>query len=272
MITTVCTRYLLALALLTTMFTACTSVAHTERRQLSFVSDAELAAAADRNFENFMRANSHRVVLASEAPEVVVVVERVSDRVIAASGIRGKRDWETIVVKSREANAFVLPNGKIVVFTGLLPIVKDENGLAAVLGHEVAHVLARHSAERMSHQIAAQSTLKMVNAAGGIFGASTPKLKPYLPSINAALGLSAQYGAILPYSRTHESEADRIGLTLAAKAGYDPEAAVGVWERMQERNGNGPWEFLSTHPSPSTRIVQIRSYLPEAKAHFRNPS
>jgi hypothetical protein len=149
---------------------------------------------------------------------------------------------------------------KIVVFTGLLPICRNEAGLAAVLGHEVGNVVAQHSAERLSQALLTQLALQTVDAA-----LSDSKHRPI---VAAALGLGAQYGILLPFSREHESEADRIGLLYMAKAGYDPSEAIALWERMEARRGSGPWEFLSTHPSPATRRAQLQQWLPEAKLYY----
>jgi hypothetical protein len=167
-----------------------------------------------------------------------------------------------VVVKASNRNAFVVPNGKIVVFTGILPVAKSEAGLAAIIGHEVAHVLAKHGAERVSQVLLTQTAL---TAADAVLAARNSRNRA---SISAALSLGAQYGVLLPFSREHESEADRIGLLYMAKAGYDPVEAVGVWERMHAAGGSGPWEFLSTHPSPETRIAQIRQWLPEANLYY----
>jgi metalloendopeptidase OMA1, mitochondrial len=263
--------YLSLLLLAANASIACSSVPHTGRSQLSLVSDADMASMAERGFADIVKANSGRIVGAYDSPEAartLALVRRVSERIVQASGLHDRLAWETIVVHANEANAFVLPNGKVVVFTGLLPIAATEAGLAAVMGHEVAHVAARHGAERASQQLATRATLATADIVGRIVGRSDPTLAPHGRVLGAALGLGAQYGVLLPYSRAHESEADRIGLTFAAKAGYDPAAAIGVWERLQARHGSGPWEFLSTHPDPSTRIATIRRFLPEARSHL----
>ena len=214
----------------------CATVAITGRTQLNMLSDAEIVAMGDRSFSAFMALakKENRVVNPGESPQAAAVisnVRQVSDRIIDAAGLRGRYSWETVVIKAREPNAFVTPNGKIVVFAGLLPIAKNEAGLAAVLGHEAAHVVARHGAERASQAL-------------------------------------VQYGVLLPFSREHESEADRIGLLYMAKAGYDPAEAIALWERMAAASGGGRWEFLSTHPSPATRRDQIRAWLPEANLYY----
>lgn len=231
------------------------------------ISDQQLVTAANQSFSQFMGLVQQKSAMlsASESPQAaatLTTVNRVSDRIIDAAGLRGRYTWETVVVKSREVNAFVLPNGKIVVFTGLLPVAKTEGALAAVIGHEVAHVVARHQAERVSQVLLAQIALAAVDVA-----LATTNSK-YRPAVGAALGLGAQFGVLLPFSRDHESEADHIGLFYMAKAGYDPSEAIGLWERMEKAAGSGPWELLSTHPSPETRQDQIRKWLPEASLYY----
>ena len=250
---------------------ACATVPITGRSQLNLISDQQLAVASHQEFSRFMQLVSQKNALLSptESPQAKAAVEtvnRVSDRVIDAAGLRGQRNWEVVVVKSRKANAFVTPNGKIVVFTGILPVAKSEAGLAAVIGHEVSHVVARHQAERVSQVLLAQMAVSAVDAA---LASSNSK---YRPVVGAALGLGAQYGVLLPFSREHESEADHIGLLYMAKAGYDPAEAISFWERMDAAGGSGPWEFLSTHPSHATRRQQIRAWLPEAMLYYADRS
>jgi len=235
------------------------------------ISDQQLATAANQSFSQFMGLVNRKnaMMSSSESPQAAATlasVNRVSERIVDAAGLRGRYRWQTVVVKSREANAFVMPNGKIVVFTGLLPVAKTEAGLAAVIGHEVAHVVARHQAERMSQALLAQMALTAADVA---LATSNSK---YRPVIGAALGLGAQYGVLLPFSREHESEADHIGQFYMAKAGYDPSEAVALWERMEAAGGSGPWEFLSTHPSPATRRAQLREWLSEAKLYYADSS
>lgn len=162
-------------------------------------------------------------------------------------------------------NAFALPGGKIAVYTGIFPVAKNEAGLAAILGHEVVHALARHGAERMSQGLVAQLLLTGADVAlaGGGAGAGTRQ------AVMQALGLGTQVGVLLPFSREHESEADYIGLLLAAQAGYDPREAVHVWERMERAGGAQPPEFLSTHPSHGTRIENLQSWMAEALDEYK---
>jgi Zn-dependent protease with chaperone function len=256
-----------ALALVLVFMSACTTVPITGRSQLNMVSDEAMVTAADASFSKFMGAVRKKNAELSpqesvQSRSVLESVQRVSDRVIEASGMRRQHNWQTVVVKAKEPNAFVMPNGKIVVFTGLLPVVKNEAGLAAVLGHEVGHVMARHQAERMSQTLLAQIAVATVDVALAV---AEPK---YQPVVGAALGIGAQYGVLLPFSRAHESEADRIGVILMAKAGYDPAEAINVWERMERMAGGGQWEFMSTHPSPQTRRANIRSWLAEANLYY----
>jgi predicted Zn-dependent protease len=178
------------------------------------------------------------------------------------TGKWGRQQWEVTVFKDDSANAFALPGGKIGVHTGLFKAAKNQDQLAAVLGHEVGHVLARHSNERVSTGIAAETGLQITSA---MLKGSTAKRQ----AIMAALGVGAQYGVILPFSRTHESEADLIGLKLMAKAGFDPRQAVKLWENMSKLGGGKPPEFLSTHPSGKTRIHDLNRAMPEAMALYQ---
>ncbi len=167
-----------------------------------------------------------------------------------------KQSWDVKVFDSKEVNAFALPGGKIGVYTGLLKVTQNEDQLAAVIGHEVSHVLAGHSNERVSQQAATNAGLQVASIAlgdGGIAGEAAM----------GALGLGAQYGILLPFSRAHETEADLLGLDLMSKAGFDPRQAVNLWENMSRQGGDKPPEFASTHPADATRIQQIRERLPQ---------
>ena len=164
------------------------------------------------------------------------------------------------LVESKEVNAWCLPGGKIVFYSAILPICKDDDGMAAVMGHEVAHALANHGAQRMSAGI-----LQQVGA-GAVGVAIDSKSDQEKQIWMTAYGGITQYGALLPFNRSHESEADKIGLILMAIAGYDPTTAISFWERMAANSGgNSPPEFLSTHPSDETRIKNIKNLIPEAK-------
>ncbi len=170
--------------------------------------------------------------------------------------------WEFNVVESEEVNAWCMPGGKVVVYTGILPITKDETGLAVVMGHEIAHAIAEHGSERMSHGLMQQ----LGGVALSVALADEPELTQSL--FMTAYGVGSTVGVMLPFSRTHESEADHLGLIFMAMAGYDPNAAVDFWTRMAANSQGAPPEWLSTHPSNETRIADIKKLLPEALQYY----
>jgi predicted Zn-dependent protease len=209
----------------------------------------------------------------SQDPREVEPVRRVAGRIIEAAkrskygGMANQFQWEVTVIKEdKTMNAFALPGGKIAVYTGIFPVAKTEAGLAAVLGHEVTHALARHGAERMSQGELTNAALQVLGTAAGTAGGNAMLGQATM----AALGAGAQVGVLLPFSRKHESEADYIGILLAADAGYDPRESVHLWERMEQMSGGGgPAEFLSTHPGHETRIEQLKKWMPEAMAIYQ---
>jgi metalloendopeptidase OMA1, mitochondrial len=209
----------------------------------------------------------------SQDPREVEPVKRVAARIVEAAKrskyaeTANKFQWEVTVIKDdKTANAFALPGGKMAVYTGIFPMAKTEAGLAAVMGHEVVHALARHGAERMSQGQVTNVGLQVLGAAAGVASGSGMVGQAAM----AALGVGAQVGVLLPFSRKHESEADYIGILLAADAGYDPRESVALWERMgQASSGGGPSEFMSTHPSHETRIDQLKKWMPEAMAIYQ---
>ncbi|MFC0677623.1 M48 family metallopeptidase [Lysobacter korlensis] len=173
-------------------------------------------------------------------------------------------EWDAAVIQSDDANAFVLPGGKIAVYTGLLPVAENQDALAAILGHEIAHALLRHGSQRMAQQKLVQMGQL---AAGMAFGGMDPGQQQ---AVMAALGAGAQYGFILPYGRNHETQADRIGLMLAAAACFDPREAVPLWARMSQLGGGErPPEFASTHPDPANRQETLRALMPQAMEFYR---
>jgi predicted Zn-dependent protease len=240
---------------------ACETVPVTGRRQLQLVSASEEAQLGLTTYQQILKKSK-----VSTDPELNALVTRVGSR-IAAVAERPDFQWEYRVIEDKQANAFALPGGKIAVYTGILPITRDEAGLAAVLAHEVAHVTARHGGERMSQQLATQVGVNVLGVAAGVAVGDPGATR----LAAAALGLGAQYGVILPFSRAHESEADHIGLIYMAKAGYDPRAARDLWVRMAAaaKGGERPPEFMSTHPSEETRIEQIEAWLPKALTYYR---
>lgn len=220
--------------------------------------------------EQALGLQSYREVLAQS--DVVTsgperdVVERVARRLAAAIGDAGEGfDWQVSVIRSPQANAFCLPGGKIAVYTGILPIAQDEEGLAAVMGHEMAHAIARHGAQRLLRTNLAQTVMMGAQLSFSDMDWNQRRM------IIAALGAGAQFGVLLPFSRQHETEADEMGVIYMARAGYDPTAAIAFWERMQQSAGGaqGP-EFASTHPSGATRIAHLRELMPRAQEEYTN--
>lgn len=200
-------------------------------------------------------------------PEYELVV-RLAERLARATG-DAARDfrWQVSLIRSPQANAFCLPGGKIAVFTGILPYTKTEAGLAAVMGHEMAHAVARHGSQRLLRTSMAQTL--MVGAQFS-FSDMDPGQRQ---AVMAAIGAGAQYGVLLPFSRDHELEADHIGLLYMARAGYDPREAIAFWERMSSAGSQQqPPEFASTHPSHGTRIAQLQKFMPKALEEFRKSS
>jgi predicted Zn-dependent protease len=184
---------------------------------------------------------------AAMTEKVVAIAKRIAE----ASG--AKFEWEFKLIESEQVNAFCLPGGKIGVYTGILKVAKTNAGLAAVLGHEVAHATAKHGAERVSQSLAAAGTMM---AAGAAF-----KDSKYRNTIMAAMGVGTQFGVLLPYGRTQESEADSIGLRYMARAGYEPGESVTLWQRMAKQGGGSPPEILSTHPDPNRRAKELEKQL-----------
>jgi len=202
-----------------------------------------------------------------DGPEVRQSEEVVRRLATAAGEAGNKMEWQVSVVRSPEVNAFCLPGGKMVVYTGILPVAETPAGLATVLGHEMAHATSRHGAQRMFQTDLAQTALQGAQLS---LGDADPQTRQ---AILAALGLGAKVGVILPFSRSHESEADEVGLRYMARAGYDPRESVAFWERMSaQAGGANPPEFLSTHPSPATRIERLKELLPRALEEYRGPA
>jgi predicted Zn-dependent protease len=203
----------------------------------------------------------------SQDQEVVDMVRKVGSRIALAAN-KPEYEWEFNVIQDdKMVNAFALPGGKVAVYTGILPYTKDEGGLAAVMGHEVAHALVRHGGERMTTILLAQMGQVAMNIALNDQSPAT------MTALNIGYGAATTVGVILPFSRNQESEADRVGLILMAKAGYDPSKSVDFWKRMAAKKGKkSPPEFLSTHPADKRRIEQIKQWIPEAKRYYRPAS
>lgn len=242
----------------------------TGRNQLALLSEAELQNTAEQQYRQFLSEN--RVVNPSASRDAELV-RRVGQRLTSAIDSyysqKGLSDqlsgykWEYNLVESKEANAWCMPGGKIVVYSGLLPITQNEAALAVVMGHEITHALAHHGNERMSQALIAQG----IGVAGGLLTAGNQKVNSIFNNI---YGPTAQLGVLLPNSRKQELEADHYGLIFAAMAGYNPQEAISLWERMEQAaNGQHPPEFLSTHPSESTRIERLKELMPEALKYYK---
>ncbi|MEY2537620.1 MAG: metalloendopeptidase mitochondrial [Verrucomicrobiota bacterium] len=212
---------------------------------------------------------SYRQVLAQaqsigSGPELEMV-KRVASRLATATGHAGHGfDWQVSLIQDRQVNAFCLPGGKIVVYTGIIPVAQNEAALATVLGHEMAHATSRHGAQRVFEQNLAQTA--MTGVAGSLSDMDYDKQR----AIMGALGTGTKFGVLMPFNRKHESEADHIGLIYMARAGYDPQESVRFWERMEKAaaQSQAPPEFLSTHPSHGTRIQQLQEWMPKALEEY----
>jgi predicted Zn-dependent protease len=247
----------LALLVLALAPAGCETVPYTGRRQIQLVSVDEEAQMGVQSYQQIVGKAT-----ASTDAQTNAMVQRVGSRIAAVTDL--KYQWEfRLIVDDKQANAFALPGGKVAVYTGILPFTRDEAGLAAVLGHEIGHVLARHGGERLSQQMGVQTATQVL--AG--MASSNPAT---VQLVSAALGAGASVGVLLPWGRAQESEADHLGLILMAKAGYDPHASLDLWKRMAEAaKGQRPSEWLSTHPAEATRIQQIEGWLPEAMQYYR---
>lgn len=224
-------------------------------------------------------AGSQRALLASSAPQsqaVSQIAQRLIDKVPQVTDALARQNnqqaptdyrnfkWSVAVINSQEANAFCLPGGKMAVYTGLFPVTQNDDALAVVMGHEIAHALLRHGSQRMAQQKLVQ--LGQV-AAGAAVGGMDPQQQQM---IMGALGAGAQYGLVLPYGRNHETQADKVGLMLAAAACYDPRQAIPLWQRMSQLGGGQrPAEFASTHPDPANRIATLQQLMPKALEFYQ---
>ena len=248
---------------------ACAEVPITNRQSLQLLPESQLATMSLQEYDKVLKESR----LSSNRKQVKMVrrvgfrIARAAEAFLAEVGMQSQiksLNWEfNLIVDDKLANAWVMPGGKAAVYTGILPYTKNETGLAVVLGHEVAHAIAGHGNERMSQALLAQMGGVALSAALSENSAATRNL------FMQAYGAGATVGLLLPYSRLHESEADRIGLTLMARAGYDPRQAVPFWQRMNQKAQRRPPEFLSTHPAPQTRIANIKKHLPEALLYYK---
>jgi predicted Zn-dependent protease len=263
-------RIVLSIVLVSLFLASCATVPITGRRQLSLIPDNEMLSMSFQEYDQFLKENS----LSKNRRETQMVktvgtrIQGAVEQYFADQNLSQQLEgyeWEFNLVESDEVNAWCMPGGKVVVYTGILPVTQDDTGLAVVMGHEIAHAIAKHGNERMSQGLLAEL--------GGIALQEALRNKPDTTRQvwMTAFGLGAQVGVLLPFSRLQESEADHLGLIFMAMAGYDPRYAVGFWERMAQKGGGKPPEFLSTHPSDQTRIKKIEQEIPEALQYYREP-
>lgn len=261
--------FLYSISILFLILSSCSSVPLTGRKQVLLVSDQEVLTLSLQEYGEFMKTAPKSTDKANTAlvNKVGRNIANAVESYLKANGMESMLSeyaWEFNLVKSPEVNAFCMPGGKIVVYEGILPITKDETGLAVVLGHEVAHAVAKHANERMSQQMLQQY-------GGAALGVALSGTSGTVQNVaNSVYGLGAQYGVMLPYSRKQELEADKLGLIFMAMAGYNPQEAEGFWTRMSNKSGGASVaEFQSTHPSDETRIKKIREALPEAMKYYK---
>lgn len=248
---------------------ACSSVMLTGRRQLNLVPESEVNQMSFASYKQLIDS----VPLSTDKTNTALV-KKVGSKIAAAVETYMKQNgyesqianfaWEYNLVKDAQVNAFCMPGGKVVVYDGILPITQNETGLAVVLGHEIAHAIAKHSNERLSQQMITQYGAAILSAA------ISQKTAAIQQGIGTLYGLGSQV-ALLKYSRTQESEADKLGLIFMAMAGYDPNQALAFWQRMADQSSSKPLELLSTHPSDERRIADIQKELPEALKYYTPP-
>lgn len=263
------TLHLSAFILTLTLILSCAKVPITGRKQMNLLPESELISLSLTEYQSFLKENPP---VASGDPQATMVKQvgnkiqnsvtqfmaqqKLSDR------IQGYK-WEFNLVNDKTVNAWCMPGGKVVVYSGLLGVTQNETALAIVMGHEIAHAIARHGNERMSQQMIAQMGGMELDVALSTKTAETKAL------FNSAYGIGATVGVLLPFSRLQETEADKLGLVFAAMAGYDPREAPKFWQRMAAAGGGKVPEFLSTHPSDATRIKNLNNYMPEALKYYK---
>lgn len=246
----------------------CKTVPVTGRSQLNFIPSGEMQSMSYTNYKQFLAENK----LSADAANTAMVkragqrIQKAVEQYMAQNNLSSQLNgfsWEFNLVENNEVNAWCMPGGKVVVYTGILPVVQNETGLAVVMGHEIAHAIANHGSERMSQQLAVQT--------GGTVLSTALSQKPALTQqiFLQAYNVGSNVGVLLPYSRLQESEADHLGLIFMAMAGYDPNQAVSFWQRMKAQGGQKPSELLSTHPSDDRRIADIQKKLPEAMKYYK---
>lgn len=259
--------YISLLCAFTLILSGCGSVPVTGRKQMLLVSDQEVLTLSLQQYSEFISAaplstdKKNTELVKRVGQKIAIAVETYLNNNGYESEVSNFQ-WEFNLVKSSDVNAFCMPGGKIVIYEGILPVTQDETGLAVVMGHEVAHAVAKHANERISQQMATQQVGGIIGGALGSTSAKTQEIA------SLAFGVGSQYGYMLPHSRKQELEADELGLIFMAMAGYNPASAEAFWTRMSANSSSSVAEFMSTHPSDNTRITKIREHLPKAQQYY----
>ena len=260
--------FILTLFTASTFFFSCSTVPLTGRSQLNMIPSSEMLAMSFQQYDLFLKENKLSTnqeavnMVTRTGANIKVAVEKYMKQNNMSDRLKGY-SWEFNLVENELVNAWCMPGGKVVIYTGILTVTKDEAGLAVVMGHEIAHAIAEHGNERMSQQL-----LQQAGAVGLMVAMKDEPVQTQAMWL-AVYGVGTQVGIMLPYSRTHESEADRLGLIFMAMAGYNPHEAPKFWERMASQGGGQPPEFLSTHPSHETRIENLNKWIPEAMKYYK---
>jgi len=261
-------HFILLVITSTTVFLSCSTVPLTGRSQLNMIPNSEMLAMSYQQYDLFLKENK----ISTNKAEVDMVkrvggkIEKAVEKYMRDNNLSSRLsgyNWDFNLVENDQVNAWCMPGGKVVVYTGILPVTNDEAGLAVVMGHEIAHAIAEHGNERMSQQL-----LQQVGAVGLMVAMKDEPVQTQAIWMSV-YGVGTQVAFLLPYSRTQESEADHLGLIFMAMAGYDPYEATAFWERMAKSGGATPPEFLSTHPSYETRIKDLNDWIPEAMKYYK---
>ena len=261
-------KKLLAILTAAILVNSCSIVPVTGRHQLNMIPDSTMLSMSYQQYDEFLKSNkkSTNSQQTKSVKKVGKRIQKAVEKFLADNGMADRisgYNWEFNLVDSPEQNAWCMPGGKVVIYSGILPLTESETGLAVVMGHEIAHAIAEHGNERMSQQMLVQMGGTALSTAMQNKPAETQKMWQQV------YGLGTQYGAVLPYSRLQESEADKLGLIFMSIAGYDPREAIPFWQRMSDhKKGEAPPEFMSTHPADATRINKIKKDLSEALEYY----
>jgi len=247
---------------------SCSSVPLTGRSQLNMIPSNEMLTMSFQQYDQFLKENklSTNQAEVNKVKQTGIKIKQAVERYMADNNLSSRLNgykWDFNLVEDDQVNAWCMPGGKVVVYTGILPVTKDETGLAVVMGHEIAHAIAEHGNERMSQEL-----LRQFGAVGLMVAMKDEPVQTQALWMGV-YGVGTELAVMLPYSRTHESEADHLGLIFMAMAGYNPNSTVEFWQRMAAKGGGSPPEFLSTHPSYNTRIENLKNWIPEAMKYYQ---